>query len=63
MVELGQITPPIGFNLFVLQALTGHAISRVAYASLPFFFLMCLATAILTAFPEIALWLPRTMSQ
>jgi len=61
MVELGQITPPIGFNLFVLQGLTGHAISRVAWASLPFFVLMCLAAAILTVLPEIALWLPRTM--
>jgi C4-dicarboxylate transporter DctM subunit len=63
MVELGQITPPVGFNLFVLQGLTGHTISRVAYAALPFFFLMLLATVLITAWPEIALWLPRTMRQ
>jgi tripartite ATP-independent transporter DctM subunit len=41
MVELGQVTPPIGFNLFVLQGLTGHSIGRIALAALPFFALMC----------------------
>jgi len=58
MVELGQVTPPIGFNLFVLQGLTGHPIGRVAVAALPFFVLMCIAVAIVTLLPEIALWLP-----
>jgi C4-dicarboxylate transporter, DctM subunit len=58
MVELGQVTPPIGFNLFVLQGLTGHPIGKVAVAALPFFLLMCLAVAIVTVFPEISLWLP-----
>ncbi|MDF2095998.1 TRAP transporter large permease [Aquibaculum arenosum] len=58
MVELAQITPPVGFNLFVIQGLTGHPIGRVARAAMPFFFLMCLAVAILTIFPGIALWLP-----
>lgn len=58
MVELGQVTPPIGFNLFVLQGLTGHPIGRVAVAALPFFVLMCVAVAIVTLVPEIALWLP-----
>ena len=61
MIELAAITPPIGFNLFVLQSLTGHSIGRVAWASAPFFVLMCIATVIITAFPEIALWLPGLM--
>jgi tripartite ATP-independent transporter DctM subunit len=58
MIELGQVTPPIGFNLFVLQGLTGHSIGRVAYAALPFFFLMLGAVVVITAFPEIVLCLP-----
>ncbi len=61
MVELGQITPPIGFNLFVLQGLTGHPIGRIAAASMPFFFLMCLGVAVVTIFPEVALWLPGVL--
>jgi TRAP-type C4-dicarboxylate transport system permease large subunit len=61
MTEMGQITPPVGFNLFVLQGLTGDPIGRVARASLPFFFLMCLGVAIITIFPDIALWLPRLL--
>ncbi|RQW62618.1 TRAP transporter large permease [Vibrio viridaestus] len=59
MVELGQITPPVGFNLFVLQGLTGEKIGHVAKASLPFFFLMCIAALILCAIPQLALWLPH----
>lgn len=58
MVELAQITPPIGFNLFIIQGLTGTPIFKVAIASAPFFVLMCVAAAIITIFPEIALWLP-----
>jgi tripartite ATP-independent transporter DctM subunit len=59
MVELGQITPPIGFNLFVLQGITNKPIGKIALYALPFFLLMCLAVVILTLFPEIALWLPE----
>ncbi len=59
MVELATITPPVGFNLFVLQGLTDMPISRVAKASLPFFLLLCLGVVLLTAFPQIALWLPN----
>jgi len=58
MVELGQVTPPVGFNLFVLQGLTGHPIGRVARAAMPFFLLMLGAAAILTILPGIALWFP-----
>lgn len=61
MVELGQVTPPVGFNLFVIQGLTGETIGRVAWAALPFFLLMCLAVAVITAFPGIALWLPGVL--
>ena len=61
MVELGQVTPPVGFNLFVLQGLTRHSIGRVAYAALPFFVLMCIGVVIITIWPEIALWLPGVL--
>ncbi len=62
MVELGQITPPVGFNLFVLQGMTGEKISRVALASAPFFLLMCLAAALISIWPSLALWLPTVLS-
>lgn len=58
MVELGQITPPVGFNLFVLKGLTGDSIGRVARAALPFFLLMVTAASIISLFPQLALWLP-----
>ena len=57
----GQITPPVGFNLFVLQGLTGHSIGRVARASIPFFFLILTGAAIVTFLPQIALWLPTVL--
>ena len=63
VVEMSQITPPVGFNLFVLQSLTGQNIFRIAHASLPFFMLLLLAAAILTAVPEIATWLPDQMGR
>jgi tripartite ATP-independent transporter DctM subunit len=62
MVEVSQITPPVGFNLFVIQGLTGDPIMRIARHALPFFFLMLLTTAIITLFPEIALYLPELMT-
>ena len=61
MVEVSQITPPVGFNLFVIQGLTGEPILNVARYAFPFFLLMLLTTAILTVFPEIALYLPNLM--
>ncbi len=61
VVEMSQITPPVGFNLFVLQSITGRNIFEVARYALPFFLILVLATAILALFPEIALWLPGTM--
>lgn len=61
MTELAQVTPPVGFNLFVIQGLTGESIGKVAKAAFPFFLLMCLSVAIVTIFPEIALWLPEVL--
>ena len=63
VVEMSQITPPVGFNLFVLQALTGHDIFRIARASLPFFFLLLLAAGLITAFPGLATYLPDQMGR
>jgi tripartite ATP-independent transporter DctM subunit len=62
MVEVSQITPPVGFNLFVIQGLTKEPIMRIAVHALPFFFLMLLTTAIITVFPQIALYLPQLMT-
>lgn len=59
MTEMAQITPPVGFNLFVLQGMTGHSIGRIAWAAAPFFFLMATGVVIVTLFPQIALFLPE----
>src|SRR6266481_1989438 len=61
VVEMAQITPPVGFNLFVLQGLTGKDMFYVARASLPFFILMVLAVAIIWNYPEIVTYLPGKM--
>ena len=61
VVEMAQITPPVGFNLFVLQGMTGHQITYIALAALPLFLLMVVMVAILVAFPELATFLPETM--
>ncbi len=62
MVEVSQITPPVGFNLFVIQGLTGEPVTKIARYALPFFFLMLFTTAIITIFPQIALFLPDLMT-
>ncbi len=61
-VEISQITPPIGFNLFVIQSQTGESISTIAKAALPFFFILLAFALLLAIFPDLALWLPRTLS-
>jgi tripartite ATP-independent transporter DctM subunit len=61
LVEIAELTPPLGFNLFVLQTMSGRDSNYVALASLPFFFLMVLALAIVVAFPQIATWLPEAV--
>jgi len=62
VVEMAQITPPVGFNLFVLQGMSGHDIGYIARAAFPMFLMMLVMIALLVAFPEIALFLPQTMS-
>jgi len=62
VVEMAQITPPVGFNLFVLQGMTGENILTVARAALPFFFVLVLAVVLIVIFPELATWLPTKMS-
>jgi tripartite ATP-independent transporter DctM subunit len=58
LVEIAELTPPLGFNLFVLQTMSGRDSNYVAMASLPFFFLMVVALALVTVFPQLATWLP-----
>ena len=58
LVEIAQITPPVGFNLFVLQTMAKRDSHYVAAASIPFFFMMLLAILVVVAFPQIATWLP-----
>ncbi len=61
MIELAQVTPPVGFNLFVISGLSNDDLFKIAKAAFPFFFIMLLATMLLTVFPEIALYLPSKM--
>ncbi|MBS3667637.1 MULTISPECIES: TRAP transporter large permease [Halomonadaceae] len=63
VVEMSQITPPVGFNLFVIQGLTGKDILTITKATLPFFLLMLLAIALMHIFPGIALYLPEAMNR
>jgi len=63
VVEMSQITPPVGFNLFVIQGLTGIDILRVAKAALPFFLLLLLAVIAIVMFPSIVTFLPDLMTR
>ena len=63
VVEMAQITPPVGFNLFVLQNLTKKDIGYVAKASLPFFFILVLLVVLIYQFPGIVGWLPAQMAK
>jgi tripartite ATP-independent transporter DctM subunit len=63
VVEMAQITPPVGFNLFVLQGMANRDMAFIAKSAFPLFLLMILALIIIIIFPEIALWLPNKMSQ
>lgn len=60
-VEISQITPPIGFNLFVIQSQTGEDIGAIAKAAFPFFLILLAFALLLAIFPGLALWLPGTM--
>jgi len=63
VVEMAQITPPVGFNLFVLQGMANKDMGYIAKSAFPLFLLMILAVVIIIIFPEIALWLPQQMVQ
>jgi len=63
VVEMAQITPPVGFNLFVLQGMANKDMGYIARSAFPLFLLMIIATMIIIIFPEIALWLPEQMIQ
>ena len=61
VVEMAQITPPVGFNLFVLQGMANKDMGYIAKSAFPLFMLMVLAVIIVVIFPEIALWMPEQM--
>lgn len=61
VIEMAQITPPVGFNLFVLQGMTGHDMGFIARAAVPMFLLMIVAVLLLVCFPQIATFLPYAM--
>ena len=63
VVEMAQITPPVGFNLFVLQGMANKDMGFIARSAFPLFLLMILAVIVIIIFPEIALWLPQQMIQ
>ncbi len=63
VVEMAQITPPVGFNLFVLQGMTGKQLTWIARVTLPMFFLMCVAVALIYIFPGVVTWLPQQMAR
>ncbi len=63
VVEMAQITPPVGFNLFVLQGMAKKDMGFIARSAFPLFLLMILAVVVIIAFPELALWLPEKMIQ
>ncbi len=62
VIEMAQITPPIGFNLFVLQSMTGRELGYIAKTALPMFMLMVAMAFLLIAVPDLATWLPETVS-
>jgi len=63
VVEMSQITPPVGFNLFVIQALTGKNIFYVAKAAFPFFLMIAIAIVLITIYPSLVLYLPTLMTR
>jgi tripartite ATP-independent transporter DctM subunit len=61
VVEMAQITPPVGFNLFVLQGMTGRQINTIAMAAFPYFVMMSIAVLLIFFFPQLVTWLPSQM--
>ena len=62
VVEMAQITPPVGFNLFVIQGLTEDGLGYIAKVTLPYLLIMIGFTMVITLLPDIALWLPRYLA-
>jgi C4-dicarboxylate transporter DctM subunit len=62
VVEMAQITPPVGFNLFVIQGLTDDGLGYIAKVTLPYLIIMVLFTLALTVFPQVVLFLPRVLA-
>jgi tripartite ATP-independent transporter DctM subunit len=62
VVEMAQLTPPVGFNLFIIQGLTEDGLGYIARVTLPYLLIMVLFTMAIAVFPDIALWLPRYLS-
>ncbi|MNR26253.1 Sialic acid TRAP transporter permease protein SiaT [compost metagenome] len=58
LVEIAEVTPPVGFNLFVLQSMTGKDSNTIARAAIPFFFCLIVCVVLITVFPKIVTWLP-----
>jgi tripartite ATP-independent transporter DctM subunit len=63
VVEIAQVHPPIGFNLFIIQGITGEKLSTITKATLPYLFILIMFGVVLIAFPQIALWLPQHMAK
>jgi len=63
VVEMAQITPPVGFNLFVLQGMTGRSIFWIGRVAFPFFVLMNIAVIITYVWPDLVTWLPNQMTK
>jgi tripartite ATP-independent transporter DctM subunit len=61
LIEIAEVTPPVGFNLFVLQNMTGHDSNYIARVSVPFFLLLVVCIGIISVFPQIVMWLPNTV--
>ena len=62
VVEMGLVTPPVGFNLFVIQGLTKRDLPYIAWAAMPYFLAMCVAVLLVWYFPQIVTWLPAQMT-
>jgi tripartite ATP-independent transporter DctM subunit len=61
LVEIAEISPPLGFNLFVMQTMTGKEQTEIAMAALPFFMMLVVTVVLITLFPAIVTWLPDTL--
>jgi tripartite ATP-independent transporter DctM subunit len=59
VVEMAQVTPPVGFNLFVINSITGISIGNLARAAFPFFLILVLFTIFMALFPDVVMWLPN----